>query len=176
MVQRRKNFKEVFDYRRCLLLRKEGLFIPGRSALKLSLDGLSEDIYVYYIQKDPRTGEYSSFSNRPLRDSAGICFLKTAFSFQKNQKRRSLNGQNEFFVQDSIVQEEEFFDFFGVRLSLDKQIALADESRFILKENTTSNQGSDSEIGEEMDNKECRVATDTPANSEVQNQGISKPV
>lgn len=114
------NFRETFDYIHCTLLGVEGVFLP----MLVSLECLPEHIFPYYIQKD-RRGNFYSCSVEYVRNSCGIFFGREQISLPN--PLTYFTSSTEFQQGIPFREREEFYQFFGVRLTLDKQISLADE-------------------------------------------------
>lgn len=122
--RRQLNFRELLDYKRANLLGNEGLYLP----IVVTLEQLPENIFFYYLQKDRHDVFHSFSKNAKARRTAGIFFTKTAFDFDK--EFQYIKKNDDFQLHEKLQTPEEFYDFFQVKLSLDKQISYADEKRF----------------------------------------------
>lgn len=125
--RRQLNFREVLDYQRSKLLGYEGMFLPK----VVSTEHLPKEIYFYYLQKE-RRGGYYSFSKRNERRTAGMFFTNEDIEMKGNI--HYLTKEDDFQIFEELISPEEFVDYFKVKLSLDKQISLADEKRFAVPE------------------------------------------
>lgn len=122
--RRQLNFRESLDYKRANLLGNEGLYLP----IVVTLEQLPENIYFYYLQKDRRNGFHSFSKDMNVRRTTGVFFTKTELDFKGNLQY--IEKTDDFQLHETLQTPEEFFDFFQVKLSLDKQISYADEKRF----------------------------------------------
>lgn len=135
MVRRRYlNFRESLDYQYANLLGNDGLYI----AMMVTLEQLPKDIYFYYVQRDRRNGFYS-LSKKHGRKTTGMFFTKTEIEMKDDL--RYIEDQEEVQLFEKIKIPEEFFDFFNVKISLDKQISYADAKRSAGSEEEDDDEG-----------------------------------
>ena len=127
MVRRRNrqksiNFKETLNYVYGKVLDQEGLYLDET----VDVDGLPEGIFVYYIEKD-RRGGYKAISETFSRNTRGMFFTKEAMDFP--HKIYYFQDRSEVILNGMLENASAFFNFFHVKLALDKQISLASEIR-----------------------------------------------
>ena len=121
-----KNFREILDYQKAVLLDKEGLFLPAL----VDVSSMPGDINYYYIQHSKRNGYFAITKDQEMK-SKGMFFTKESIDFK--DKIRYISEQKDLEIKDYLSSPDDFYDFFNVRLSLDKRISLADASRFYKK-------------------------------------------
>ena len=122
-------FTESLEYSYSTLFNHNGVFIPSI----ISVENLPSNIFAYYIQEN-RKGDYISVSKKQINTSKGIFLTKEELIF-KFRSQKSFKP-SDFIINETMKDGDDFEQFFGMKLSLDKQISLADQSRFTNNEDS----------------------------------------